>query len=88
LGPPCTHATLAGIIVIVAGKFYQGQLKIVGTIPAGLPPLTIAKWAPIENVPGMMRLAFIVMIVDLLESTSIARCDARARGGGASWACR
>jgi sulfate transporter 4 len=48
-------------------------IKIVEKIPAGLPPVTIQYWAPVKNVSGMMGLAIVVMIVDLLESTSIAR---------------
>lgn len=39
----------------------------------GLPPFTAKLWAPIPDVGGMMGLALVVMVVDLLESTSIAR---------------
>jgi len=70
---PCSSCKPAGIVTVVGGKYYNGELKIVGKIPAGLPPLTIGKWAPIENLPSLFRLAVVVMVVDLLESTSIAR---------------
>lgn len=42
-----------------------------------MPPLTIRKWTPVEDLPSMMRLAALVMVVDLLESTSIARWAGR-----------
>lgn len=44
---------------------------------AGLPPPSIHKWVPISNLGGMLGLAAVVMLVDLLESTSIARALAR-----------
>lgn len=53
-----------------------------GTIPQGLPGCTIGWWTPIEN-PGFSDLfptAIVVMFVDLLESTSIARALARKNG--------
>jgi hypothetical protein len=31
-------------------------------------------WAPVQNPGSLLGLAVIVMLVDLLESTSIARC--------------
>ncbi|KAI8466625.1 MAG: proton/sulfate transporter [Monoraphidium minutum] len=76
LGP--ISACVIGIVVVVGGKFTH--IKIVGRIPAGLPPFTAATWAPIENVGDMMGLALVVMVVDLLESTSIARALARKNG--------
>ena len=41
--------------------------------PLGLPKPTIGQWAPIGNVGQLITLAVVVMVVDLLESTSIAR---------------
>jgi sulfate transporter 4 len=46
----------------------------------GLPPLTINRWFPITNFPGLIKLAIIVWIIDLLESTSIARALAMKNG--------
>jgi hypothetical protein len=44
---------------------------------AGLPPATIHWWVPVKDVGPMLGLAAVVMLVDLLESTSIARALAR-----------
>ena len=71
--PPLSTYANAGIVVVVAGKVPKSTIKIVDKIPAGLPPLTVGQWAPIPDVSGMMGLALVVMVVDLLESTSIAR---------------
>eukprot|EP00882_Tetradesmus_deserticola_P021979 GHRQ01023841.1.p1 GENE.GHRQ01023841.1~~GHRQ01023841.1.p1 ORF type:complete len:132 (-),score=27.63 GHRQ01023841.1:317-712(-) len=57
-----------------AGK---GPFKIVKNIPQGLPPVSIQDWVPIGNIRQLLPLAFIVMAVDMLESTSIARALAR-----------
>jgi len=51
-------------------------IPIVKTIPKGLPPCTISQWAPILD-GGIVPLAIIIMLVDMLESTSIARALAR-----------
>ncbi len=40
---------------------------------SGLPPVTIQQWVPVQNLGTLLPLAFLVMAVDLLESTSIAR---------------
>jgi sulfate transporter 4 len=77
LGP--ISACVIGIVVVVAAK--PGKLiKIVATIPAGMPPVTVGRWAPIDGVGALMALALVVMVVDLLESTSIARALARKNG--------
>lgn len=39
----------------------------------GLPPLTVNQWFPIYNISPLIKLAIIVWIIDLLESTCIAR---------------
>jgi MFS superfamily sulfate permease-like transporter len=41
--------------------------------PAGLPPFTANQWFPIYNISPLIKLAIIVWIIDLLESTCIAR---------------
>jgi hypothetical protein len=45
--------------------------------PPGLPQPTIGWWGPIHNLGPMLGLSAVVMLVDLLESTSIARALAR-----------
>jgi sulfate transporter 4 len=65
--------------VSCAGK---GPIKIVKNIPQGLPPVSIQDWVPIGNIRQLLPLAFIVMAVDMLESTSIARALARKNGYG------
>lgn len=77
-------ACVIGIIVVVAGKWTNGKgpIKIVKNIPQGMPPFTANLWAPISNLEKLLPLAFIVMAVDMLESTSIARALARKNGYG------
>jgi MFS superfamily sulfate permease-like transporter len=41
--------------------------------PSGLPPFTVNQWFPIYNISPLIKLAIIVWIIDLLESTCIAR---------------
>uniref|UniRef100_A0A383W800 STAS domain-containing protein n=1 Tax=Tetradesmus obliquus TaxID=3088 RepID=A0A383W800_TETOB len=71
-----------GIAVVAAGKWGNGKgpIKIVKNIPQGLPPVSIQDWVPIGNIGQLLPLAFIVLAVDMLESTSIARALARKNG--------
>ena len=68
-------ACVVGIVVVVAtgNTSGKGPIKIVKNIPKGLPPVSIQQWAPINNLGHILPLALIVMAVDMLESTSIAR---------------
>nr|AWG96598.2 putative H+/sulfate transporter [Scenedesmus acutus] len=77
LGPMA--AAVIGIIVVVVGRFnYLGApIKVVLNIPKGLPGVTVKDWLPFQYVDTLVPLAFIVMLVDMLESTSIARALAR-----------
>eukprot|EP00775_Hariotina_reticulata_P008330 gene8330-8515_t len=75
LGP--IMACVISIIAVVAGNLDKKGIKIVKQIPQGLPSPTISWWVPIDDLGAMMRLAVVVMLVDLLESTSIARALAR-----------
>lgn len=77
-------ACVIGILVVVAGKWTNGKgpIKIVKNIPQGMPPFTANLWAPISRIDKLLPLAFIVMAVDMLESTSIARALARKNGYG------
>lgn len=60
----------------------KGPIKIVKNIPQGMPPFTAQYWAPIAQLQKLLPLALIVMAVDMLESTSIARALARKNGYG------
>lgn len=40
---------------------------------AGLPAVTVGWWSPFHDFQKLAPLAVVVMVVDLLESTSIAR---------------
>lgn len=76
------NAVLAADAAAAAGK---GPIKIVKNIPQGLPPVSIQDWVPIGNIGQLLPLAFIVLAVDMLESTSIARALARKNGYGGCW---
>lgn len=56
------------------------MVNMLCTMLAGLPHLTIGWWAPVEKFGQLMPIAIVVMLVDLLESTSIARALARKNG--------
>lgn len=46
---------------------------------AGLPPVTVTDWFPMKHTSTLLGTAFIVFIVDFMESTSIAKAMARAK---------
>ena len=78
LGPMI--ACIIGIVVVVVGKFDYAPsaagvspIKCILTIPRGLPKPTIQTWLPLDYPTTIVPLAFIVTLVDMLESTSIAR---------------
>eukprot|EP00798_Chlamydomonas_sp_ICE-L_P025822 gene25822-11497_t len=73
-----------GICAVYIGKVNtpeRGNVKVIGFIPSGLPGVTIGWWTPMvdPSFTDLIPTAIIVMIVDLLESTSIARALARKR---------
>eukprot|EP00879_Flechtneria_rotunda_P022739 GHRR01024015.1.p1 GENE.GHRR01024015.1~~GHRR01024015.1.p1 ORF type:complete len:617 (+),score=164.97 GHRR01024015.1:919-2769(+) len=78
LGP--ILACVISIVAVAIGKLNKRGIKIVEQIPQGLPPPTIGWWAPVSNTGAMIGLGAVVMLVDLLESTSIARALARKHG--------
>lgn len=49
-------------------------------IPRGLPKVTVKDWLPLQYSDTLVPLAFVVMMVDMLESTTIARALARKNG--------
>jgi len=73
---------LAAVYVGAIDEPDNGAIKIVGDIPSGLPGFTGTWWTPMENptFSQLLPTAIIVMFVDLLESTSIARALARRNG--------
>lgn len=75
---PCQHSKLQR----ACQKVRWGSARQFLSVPcpfcrAGLPPPTIHWWVPVKDVGPMLGLAAVVMLVDLLESTSIARALAR-----------
>ncbi|KAF8066266.1 SULTR2 [Scenedesmus sp. PABB004] len=78
LGP--ISACAIAIVAVVAGGLQNRGIRTVGRIPTGLPAPTAAWWAPMPDFRRLAPLAVVVMVVDLLESTSIARALA-AKGG-------
>ncbi|KAG1664415.1 hypothetical protein FOA52_009737 [Chlamydomonas sp. UWO 241] len=76
---------VVGILAVYIGKISDlahGGIRIVGTIPQGLPPFTGHLWIPMEN-PSFSDLiagCIVILVVALLESTSIARALARKNG--------
>lgn len=82
-GPVIVCAVGIGVVAsgVTGGTGKEGKIKTVGTIPQGLPPFSATKWVPVTYDPGsLLGLAAIVTLVDLLESTSIARALARKHG--------
>ena len=72
---------IVGITSVYIGQLDtldRGSLAIVGAIPAGLPPWTANQWAIkasgiAPDFSVLFPTAIVVMFVDMLESTSIAR---------------
>lgn len=57
------------------------QVKVVGHIPQGLPPLTLGQWAlPMEALPQMMTTALTITLVGLMESIAVAKALADSHG--------
>lgn len=82
-GPVTVCAVGIGIVAsgVTGGSGKTGKIKTVGNIPQGLPPFSANKWVPVTQDPAsLLGLAVIVTLVDLLESTSIARALARKHG--------
>eukprot|EP00798_Chlamydomonas_sp_ICE-L_P018758 gene18758-25290_t len=73
---------ICGVVIGHIDEPSRGSIRTVGYIPAGLPGITISWWSPMNDpsFTDLISTAIIVMIVDLLESTSIARALARKNG--------
>ncbi|KXZ44585.1 hypothetical protein GPECTOR_65g203 [Gonium pectorale] len=68
---------IIGLLAVYIGKVDRKGIKIIGSIPPGLPKPTVSWWFPMPEVAKLFPTAIVVMLVDLLESTSIARALAR-----------
>eukprot|EP00798_Chlamydomonas_sp_ICE-L_P001368 gene1368-32732_t len=80
LGP--IFLCVIGICSVYLGKINEperGSVKIVGHIQSGLPSFTVGWWFPMSDpsFSDLILTGIVVMIVNLLESTSIARALAR-----------
>lgn len=66
-------------VVQAIGDLSDKGIKVVGAIPAGLPPFTGSWWTPMDDpsASDLLRIAATIMFVDLLQSTCIARAMAR-----------
>jgi sulfate transporter 4 len=69
--------SVAGIILVAAFNLQNRGIPIVGTIPQGLPPVTVSMWFPIENSATLWSGVITVALVGLMESISIAKHLAR-----------
>ncbi|KAG2489555.1 hypothetical protein HYH03_012006 [Edaphochlamys debaryana] len=68
---------IIGICAVYIGHVDTKGIKVVGPIKKGLPGPTVQWWFPMPEISTLFPTAIIVMLVDLLESTSIARALAR-----------
>ena len=72
---------ILSIIIMNAAKLYvfnpenpaTPYIKPVGYIPRGMPHVTVTWWFPLYDVSAELILAVLVCILDIVESTSIAR---------------
>ena len=79
LGP--IIVTVLSLIIENAGKYYvidynnpaTPYIKDVGKIPSGLGEVTVSWWFPLYNVSQQLLLAGIICILDIAESTTVAR---------------
>ncbi|GLC36560.1 Proton/sulfate cotransporter 2 [Pleodorina starrii] len=71
LGP--LTVCIIGLCSVYIGHVDRKGIKIIGTIKAGLPKPTVGWWGPMPDFTDLLPIAIVVMLVDLLESTSIAR---------------
>ncbi|PNW70519.1 hypothetical protein CHLRE_17g723350v5 [Chlamydomonas reinhardtii] len=68
---------IIGLCAVYVGNVQNKGIKIIGAIKAGLPAPTVSWWFPMPEISQLFPTAIVVMLVDLLESTSIARALAR-----------
>lgn len=71
LGP--IAVCILGLCAVYIGHVDRKGIRIIGSIKKGLPSPTISWWSPMNEFKDLLPIAIVVMLVDLLESTSIAR---------------
>ena len=65
--------TVVTILITWALGLQDKGIAIVNTIPKGLPSITIGRWAPIEDLGGMVPVILSITIVGFMESIAIAK---------------
>ncbi|KXZ46976.1 hypothetical protein GPECTOR_39g470 [Gonium pectorale] len=71
LGP--ISVCIIALCAVYIGHVDKKGIRTIGTIKKGLPPPTVGWWTPMPDFLKLLPIAIVVMLVDLLESTSIAR---------------
>jgi len=79
LGP--IIVTIMSLVIENGGKYYVVDFnnpatpifKDVGPVPAGMPSFTADWWLPLYDTSKQLVLAFIICILDIAESTTVAR---------------
>uniref|UniRef100_A0A7S3DR71 STAS domain-containing protein n=1 Tax=Entomoneis paludosa TaxID=265537 RepID=A0A7S3DR71_9STRA len=71
LGP--LTVTALGIILAVALDLENRGIPIVGTIPQGLPSVTVDQWFPVENIDKVFVVTISIVIVGFMESIAIGK---------------
>jgi MFS superfamily sulfate permease-like transporter len=70
---PLTVTVLSILLVWAARLDVSPGVKIVGHIPAGLPPMTVDLWFPMPYFEALMPVAITMTAVGLMESIAIAK---------------
>ncbi|KAK9853863.1 hypothetical protein WJX84_006158 [Apatococcus fuscideae] len=73
LGPLTVTIISIAIMNIWGLMKAPASIRVVGTIPKGLPGSTVRFFSPINDFSGKIGLAIVVCLIDVLESISIAR---------------
>lgn len=73
-------ACIVAMLAVYIGDLGSKGIYVISSIQGGLPQPTISWWFSYPNMNQLIPLALIVLVVDLLESTSIARALALKNG--------
>jgi len=71
LGP--LTVTTVGILLTVALDLESRGIPIVGSIPKGLPSVTVDQWFPIQSIDKVFMVTISIVIVGFMESIAIAK---------------
>ena len=66
------------VSTVTVGSFRLDKrydIKVVGIIPGGLPPLTAREWFPIPDAGVMLLTAASITLVAFMESIAIAKAS-------------